>query len=166
MADHTEPVPASAAPAAGRRRFLGGIIGMIGAAIAGTLGVIFGGFTLSPSVRADERTWVSAGNEADLETDVPKEIAVAVQVKDGWFQTRDHRLVYATKQLDGSLVVLSPVCTHLGCTVSWDQKTKQFHCPCHGGVYDPGGRNVAGPPPRPLARFEARVTDGKLEIRM
>ncbi|MER3425504.1 MAG: menaquinol-cytochrome C reductase, partial [Nitrospiraceae bacterium] len=30
----------------------------------------------------------------------------------------------------------------------------QFICPCHQGVFDKTGRNIAGPPPRPLDRFE------------
>lgn len=51
----------------------------------------------------------------------------------------------------------SRVCTHLGCIVSWDEQKKQFHCPCHGGIYDAGGNVVSGPPPAPLNRLKAWV---------
>lgn len=45
-------------------------------------------------------------------------------------------------------------CTDLGCLVSWNKERQQFLCPCHRGVYDKHGINIAGPPPRPLDRFE------------
>lgn len=45
-------------------------------------------------------------------------------------------------------------CTDLGCLVSWNKEREQFVCPCHQGVFDKTGRNIAGPPPRPLDRFE------------
>lgn len=45
-------------------------------------------------------------------------------------------------------------CTDLGCLVSWSKEREQFICPCHQGVFDKTGRNIAGPPPRPLDRFE------------
>jgi len=40
---------------------------------------------------------------------------------------------------------LSAKCTHLGCTVRFDQHKKQFVCPCHQSVYDAVGKRVAGP---------------------
>lgn len=45
-------------------------------------------------------------------------------------------------------------CTDLGCLVSWSKEREQFLCPCHQGVYDKTGLNIAGPPPRPLDRYE------------
>jgi Rieske Fe-S protein len=44
-------------------------------------------------------------------------------------------------------------CTDLGCLVSWNKKRAQFICPCHQGTFDKSGRNVSGPPPRPLDRL-------------
>jgi Rieske Fe-S protein len=52
------------------------------------------------------------------------------------------------------VVAFSRRCTDLGCLVSWDKRREQFICPCHQGVYDKTGRNIAGPPPRPLDRFD------------
>ena len=42
------------------------------------------------------------------------------------------------------------LCTHLGCIPSFDAKSKNFLCACHGGVFDVSGINTFGPPPRPL----------------
>jgi cytochrome b6-f complex iron-sulfur subunit len=54
-------------------------------------------------------------------------------------------------------VSLSARCTHLGCNVVWNQDHNIFLCPCHGGKYDRQGRNLEGPPPRPLDQFEVRL---------
>ncbi len=48
-------------------------------------------------------------------------------------------------------------CTHLGCMVVWNVDHNMFLCPCHGGKFDASGRNVEGPPPRPLDAFSLRV---------
>ena len=61
---------------------------------------------------------------------------------------------------DGSLHALSARCTHLDCTVQFEQEREHIWCACHGGVYDINGRNVSGPPPRPLERYEV-VVKGK-----
>ena len=41
-------------------------------------------------------------------------------------------------------------CVHLGCTVPWNDAEGDFHCPCHGSIYDRNGVRTAGPAPRPL----------------
>ena len=51
------------------------------------------------------------------------------------------------------IVAFSRRCTDLGCLVSWNKEREQFVCPCHQGTFDKTGLNIAGPPPRPLDRF-------------
>ena len=48
------------------------------------------------------------------------------------------------------------LCTHVDCTVQYRPETGDIFCNCHDGVYDLKGRNVSGPPPRPLESY--RVT--------
>ncbi len=48
------------------------------------------------------------------------------------------------------IVAVVATCSHLGCTVTWFSDKNQFVCGCHGGTYDATGKNIAGPPPRPL----------------
>ncbi len=55
---------------------------------------------------------------------------------------------------ESEVVAFSRRCTDLGCLVSWSKDRQQFLCPCHQGVYDKTGLNIAGPPPRPLDRFQ------------
>jgi cytochrome b6-f complex iron-sulfur subunit len=64
----------------------------------------------------------------------------------------------------GDIAVLSATCSHLGCLVNYQREKKEFLCPCHGGRYDLTGRNIAGPPPAPLARFPARIEKGTLMV--
>lgn len=67
---------------------------------------------------------------------------------------------------DGSLVCFDAVCTHLGCTVDFQAAEKRIHCACHGGVYDMNtGKNVAGPPPKPLTQYQVEVTDEQVLIK-
>lgn len=63
----------------------------------------------------------------------------------------------------GSVVAFDALCTHAGCTVSYDASQKLIVCPCHGGAFDPanGAAVVAGPPPTPLGSIKVQVaTDG------
>lgn len=50
----------------------------------------------------------------------------------------------------GDLRAFSATCTHLDCTVQFRKDMGLIWCACHNGRYDLNGRNVAGPPPRPL----------------
>jgi len=52
--------------------------------------------------------------------------------------------VYLTKH-NNSLLALSAQCPHLGCILNFDQKKKEFHCPCHGSKFDSNGKRLAGP---------------------
>ena len=50
----------------------------------------------------------------------------------------------------GELKAFSATCTHLDCTVQFRKDMGLIWCACHNGRYDLNGRNIAGPPPRPL----------------
>jgi cytochrome b6-f complex iron-sulfur subunit len=54
----------------------------------------------------------------------------------------------------------SALCTHLQCVVAYDPERGQFVCPCHGGVYSIDGRNLEGPPPRPLDELAVTIDEG------
>ena len=58
---------------------------------------------------------------------------------------------------DGDLRAFSATCTHLDCIVEYQKDRRRIWCNCHSGEYDLNGRNVAGPPPRPLHPFTVHV---------
>ena len=51
----------------------------------------------------------------------------------------------------------SAMCTHLNCTVQYQETSHQIWCACHNGFYDLNGRVVSGPPPRPLDEYTVHV---------
>lgn len=58
----------------------------------------------------------------------------------------------------GGFAVVSPICTHLQCTVNIDGAL--LVCPCHGSTYDREGKVLRGPAERPLTRYQAALSDG------
>jgi cytochrome b6-f complex iron-sulfur subunit len=60
-------------------------------------------------------------------------------------------------QVEGKIIAISTVCTHLGCTPNWLNSENKFKCPCHGSGYYMNGVNFEGPTPRPLERFRVFV---------
>jgi cytochrome b6-f complex iron-sulfur subunit len=59
----------------------------------------------------------------------------------------------------------SATCTHLGCTVEYrGDRGGYFHCNCHGGEYDLSGKNISGPPPRPLTPYRISIDSGNIIV--
>jgi cytochrome b6-f complex iron-sulfur subunit len=50
-------------------------------------------------------------------------------------------------------------CTHLDCIVTFQQPKNRIFCNCHSGIFDLTGRNVGGPPPRPLESFRVNIVE-------
>jgi cytochrome b6-f complex iron-sulfur subunit len=61
------------------------------------------------------------------------------------------------KDANGELKAFSAVCTHLACIVQYRSDINQIWCACHNGHFDLNGRNVEGPPPKPLEQFVVNV---------
>lgn len=64
----------------------------------------------------------------------------------------------------GDMHALAATCTHLDCIVQYRQDAKQIVCACHNGVFDLKGRNVSGPPPKPLEEFAVIIKDDEIII--
>ncbi|HLB89573.1 MAG TPA: Rieske 2Fe-2S domain-containing protein [Terriglobales bacterium] len=66
---------------------------------------------------------------------------------------------------DGEYRAMSATCTHLSCTVQYRDDLHEVWCACHNGMYDLNGRNISGPPPRPLEGFEVQVRGDEVFVR-
>lgn len=55
----------------------------------------------------------------------------------------------------GVLHAVRPVCTHMGCPLSWNPAETSWDCACHGSRFDPDGNILDGPAVTPLKRAES-----------
>ena len=72
----------------------------------------------------------------------------------------DGKRVAAYRHADGELTLLSPICTHLGCQVGWNDTDHTWDCPCHGSRFSPTGDVLAGPAEKRLE--ESAVDEGAI----
>jgi len=153
-----------------RRRFLARVVVVLNAFVAMVVATPAVGYLLSPILKRRSSQWVAIGKASQFASHDPRPVAFQYNDEDGYSVGRTHRVAYVRRSDeaigDEGIIVLSPVCTHMGCNVVFNEATNQFECPCHGGRYNVSGSVVGGPPPRPLARFPTRVRDGNLEIQV
>ena len=64
----------------------------------------------------------------------------------------------------GELRAFSAVCTHLNCTVQYRPDLSHIWCACHNGHFDLNGKNIAGPPPRPLEPFVVNARGNQIVV--
>jgi glycine/D-amino acid oxidase-like deaminating enzyme/nitrite reductase/ring-hydroxylating ferredoxin subunit len=57
----------------------------------------------------------------------------------------DGEKVAGHRRDDGTLVAVSPICTHLGCQVNWNRAERSWDCPCHGSRFSAEGDVLQGP---------------------
>lgn len=65
---------------------------------------------------------------------------------------------------EGEYKAFTAVCTHLSCTVQYRPDLGHIWCACHNGHYDLTGKNIAGPPPRPLVEYGVRVSGDNIVV--
>lgn len=148
-----------------RRQALKALIAGINGLIATTLAVPVLGYLLTPLLRkTGAAAWVALGPVADFRGLEPRRIDFRYTSEVGYTAESVSGFAYVVPGAGSTPLVLSPVCTHMGCNVVWNGEKQRFLCPCHGGQYTADGRNVAGPPPRRLDRLPARVENGVLMI--
>jgi Rieske Fe-S protein len=65
--------------------------------------------------------------------------------------------VIVVRVSDTDYRAFAATCTHLDCIVEYHKGQQRIWCNCHSGEYDLTGRNVAGPPPRPLTAYRVHL---------
>ena len=154
MSDHSAPaaLPADGLDLPGRRGFVRVALAGIGACYAAAIGYPVYRYLTSP---AETAAALSAVTEVSLK-DADKLAAGSVLMFR--FGSRPSMLIH---HADNTWVALDAVCSHLGCTVQYQPARDIIHCFCHGGEYSAEtGRNLSGPPPRPLRRYAVTVNPG------
>ena len=143
------PPEPSARPELSRRDFLNEItLGALG--IAGLGGAALTYQYFSPNVLFEPATTFRAGNP-DL---YPVNSVTFLQ----------DQQVYIVR-IPMGFYAISAVCTHLGCITQWKPEANMIACPCHGSKFQPNGRKIEGPAPRPLPHYSINLTaDGELQV--
>jgi rieske iron-sulfur protein len=177
--------PGGNAPSPGRRRLLRSmVLAAVGGVTASALAVVklvvpgkSGGFV--PTVKkGDVLVFAQGGNKGKMIrlADLPAGNSTLAYPQGKEKNTANViRLIREKEELfqpptrldwtDQGLVAYSAVCTHLACTVSWEEaveiEASVILCHCHNGLYDPlrGARVVGGPPPRPLPQIAVKVDE-------
>jgi cytochrome b6-f complex iron-sulfur subunit len=142
-----------------RRTFLGRIIKVFFSSLAGALGFFILVFLYPARIKKKSLRFIQIMNETDLPRRGVKMSILSYRKND---RSLNARVFVVNNGRD--LFTLSPVCTHLGCLVSWHRRKNQFLCPCHGGKYDIEGEVVEGPPPAPLTRLPMMIKDEKVFV--
>lgn len=71
---------------------------------------------------------------------------------------------YLVRLDDGGFLALSLRCTHLGCSINWEEDKQRFICPCHASAFEING-NVQNPPaPSALDYFPVLIQNGKVMV--
>ncbi|MFH1183725.1 MAG: ubiquinol-cytochrome c reductase iron-sulfur subunit [Chloroflexota bacterium] len=149
----------------GRRDFMKAAVLGIGGLITAALGLPAVAYIIGPALKEASALWIRLGAISKVELDNPTLFKTTIETETGWISTQEEVSAYVLTQNGQEFVVMSNICTHLGCRVRWIAGDERFYCPCHNGVFAKDGSVVSGPPPRGLDRFESKVEDGILYIR-
>lgn len=135
-----------------RRGFLNWFLGTSVGAMAASVLYPVARYVSPPDVLEAQTDRVVAGRETDLKLNEGKIFR---------FGSQPGLLV---RTAEGEYRAFSATCTHLNCTVQYRGDLRQIWCACHNGTYDLNGKNVSGPPPRPLEEYKVNVADGEIVV--
>ena len=71
---------------------------------------------------------------------------------------------YLSRMEDGGFLAMSIKCTHLGCSVSWNESKEMFICPCHSSSFEITGNVQSPPAPRSLDYYPIKIENGVVKV--
>ena len=148
-----------------RRRFLEKVCIGLGTLCAAILGIPLVGFVVAPIFRRTTGKWLSVGKITDFEIGKTVNVTFVDPSPLPWAGVTAKSALWMRRVNDAQFIAFSVNCTHLGCPVRWLDDAELFMCPCHGGVYYSDGTVAAGPPPKPLIRYDVRTANGQVQIK-
>jgi glycine/D-amino acid oxidase-like deaminating enzyme/nitrite reductase/ring-hydroxylating ferredoxin subunit len=80
----------------------------------------------------------------------------AIKRGSGKILERDGEQVAASRDSDGSVTMVSAICTHMGCLVDWNEAERTWDCPCHGSRFTAKGAVIGGPAETPLSSVDGK----------
>ena len=159
------PARPGSAEAVGRRLFLTRLSLGLGGLCAAILGVPLVGFIVAPFFRKTEGVWRDVGKAGDFEVGKTVDVTFEDPSPLSWAGVTARAGAWLRRESQDEFIAFSVHCTHLGCPVRWMPDANLFLCPCHGGVYYKDGSVAAGPPPKPLFRYDVRIVKGRVQVK-
>ena len=117
---------------------------------------------LRPRIGAVSDAWLNVATLSELKGPQPVARKIVAENIAGWAITSEERNVFVLPAKNNQVV--SAICPHEGCEVSWDQAANRFACPCHESYFAADGAPISGPARRGLDPLPSRVQDGKLQV--
>jgi len=153
-------------PHLSRNEFVKVVVGAVGTFIGAVIALPAVGYLLTPAVDAMKsksgETWIPAGLLENYEVGKPQLFSFTRTKVNGWERTTNSYGVYILRINDTETRVLSNVCTHLSCRVTWHEDQQEYLCPCHDAAFTIEGQVAGGPPPRPMDEYVTKVEEGAL----
>jgi menaquinol-cytochrome c reductase iron-sulfur subunit len=148
-----------------RRSFLSRVSLALSGLAAAVVSVPIIAYLLSPLLQPPPEEWRDLGLVDNFRVGETVEVAYDEPSSLPWAGQTARTAVWLRRTGDREFTAFGLNCSHLGCPVNWRPGAELFLCPCHGGVYYADGTVAGGPPPRPLARFNVRITeDNRVQI--
>lgn len=139
-------------PETGRRGVLNWLLGAWGGGILASIVYPVARYLTPPDIAEAATLSVTAGSARTLAPNSGRVVPFGSQP------------AIVIRTAGGELRAFAGTCTHLACTVQYRPDLHRIWCACHDGQYDINGRNVAGPPPRPLEAYDVNVKDDDIVI--
>jgi menaquinol-cytochrome c reductase iron-sulfur subunit len=147
-----------------RRNFFERATQVLGALIAGGLGLPALVYMLRAPNTVPPGGYVDAADLTLLKPRIPEEVAFQRIRKDGWKLITEKSTAWVVKLSETEVVAYSPQCTHLGCAYHFEEAKGEFVCPCHTTNFAIDGTVLGGPAPRALDRYPVKVQGSRLLI--
>jgi Rieske Fe-S protein len=135
-----------------RRSVLNWLLGLWGGGVLGSIFYPIARYLSPPEIPEATAPSASAGSARTL------------AANSGRIVPFGSRPAIVIRTSSGELRAFSALCTHLDCTVQYRPDLQRIWCACHNGQYDLNGRNVAGPPPKPLEAFDVNQNEDDIVI--
>lgn len=135
-----------------RRKFLnviigGGVIGWLGS-------VVYPIFSFLKPPKIPEA--IVNSTKAGLAADFPRSSSQILKF--------GREPVILIRMGNGEFRAFEATCTHLDCIVQYRDDLRHIWCACHNGHYDMKGRNISGPPPRPLNEYVVTIVNDEIIV--
>ncbi len=142
------------------------------ATLSGVMGIAMGipiiSYLIDPALNVQSsEAWIPLGPLDGYPIGTPTAFSFTRSNINGWEKTVNSYggFILRKSESESDILALSNRCTHLSCSVNWNEEREEYVCPCHDAQFDIEGEVNAGPPPHALDHFETKVEEGTLSVK-